>query len=183
MRRSVRSCLTEKWKCLERDLSAVRCLDRYPRDSSHRHFEAWERILHRAYKQHLTQIIWPRKVAPILRFLALNQLNVHVHNAMCHSQCCDLTKAALSTFAPGFAKGVPSEVNVLGQPSKKWREQEIDNAKYEGAEHRMSVAVKIGMNGWTQQRHKRSYSVREGFQLMKNVFIWMQEEEERLGGW
>ncbi|MCJ1417200.1 hypothetical protein MMC32_003540 [Xylographa parallela] len=143
----------------------------------------WGRARHRGYKRHLTQVIWPRKVAPLRELLALDFLDLRMDQTHGHSSCCGMVVSALSGFAPGFAKGVPSRVNISKCSLQRFcavcRMTPDDCDCGIG----YSAAVQERMKLWTQQREKGSYSVKEGFHLMDPVFQGVKGEEDDNGNW
>ncbi|MCJ1377304.1 hypothetical protein MMC17_000398 [Xylographa soralifera] len=149
----------------------------------HEDFMVWGQALHVAYKRHLTEVIWPRKVAPLLENLALDSLDLRMDVAHCHSDCCYMTNSALSSFTPGFAKGSPNRVNFSGYPEDFWDKYADNYFDFEHSDDFFSEAITTCMERWTQQREKSSYSMKQGFRWKKQILHGITEEEEEEGDW
>ncbi|MCJ1471807.1 hypothetical protein MMC13_000448 [Lambiella insularis] len=67
--------------------------------------------LHRAFKKRLGDICWPRKVKPVLDYLALDDLTLDFYFSTCPDECCPMAYTALAAMKPGFAYGMPASLD------------------------------------------------------------------------
>ncbi|MCJ1287435.1 hypothetical protein MMC26_006786 [Xylographa opegraphella] len=174
------------WKELREVMTSALYPGRYEYKGLQHEFQEWGKGLHLAYKRHLTQVIWPRKVAPVLDLLSLDRLLLYLDCPTCHDGCCVLTNSALSSFTPGFAKGVPKSVEFITYPQASLYETVCKAHKDDDDDDGCDVAranriIQNLMTRWTEQRQKKSYSLKEGFKTVKRAF-WLIEEEEGLEG-
>ena len=142
-----------------------------------------EEALHQAFKHLLAEFIWPRKVSSLLEHLALERLDILLISAKCHTECCHLAGSALAAFTPGFAKGTPKIVNVVGFPLGYYdgtsriggtRSYELKDLCKEC----ISEVIKDEMEKWTQLRNKALFSVAEGYRAVETVLKWAIEDED-----
>ena len=70
--------------------------------------------LHKAYKQYLVDIAWPRKVSPVLEHLKLDGLMINIQCSLCDHKCCPMYAGALAALSQGFALGIPKTLKIMG---------------------------------------------------------------------
>ncbi|MCJ1394276.1 hypothetical protein MMC18_007154 [Xylographa bjoerkii] len=175
-----------RWRNLRASMTEAVYPNRFRYNMLHEDFANWGQDLHLAYKRHLTQVIWPRKVAPLLEFLALDFLHLTMEATNCHNECCNLANSALSVFTLGFAKGVPKRLKISEYPLDFWAEHDCpcdDDCAGECDNECVSAAVWKHMKHWTQLREKSSYSVKQGFEDMNWIFQLIKSEEAEQGDW
>lgn len=83
-----------------------------------------ESKLHAEYRKFLAEIVWPRKVSPIIEYCKLEKLSIDFSETTCQARCCKLRAPASLAFRKGFAKGMPKEIQLIG-PVKKKTEEEL----------------------------------------------------------
>lgn len=99
--------------------------------------------VHDALKQRLWELVWPRKVRPILEHLKLDSIALDFYECSCTERCCILAGCALRAFEPGFAHGTPKRTEI-------WDECDM---LHTAARHCDAVEyVESLMGHWTAQR-------------------------------
>ena len=79
-------------------------------------------VWHDAWKDNLSEVIWPGNLAPILENTKLDRLTVVFWNSRCPAGCCLLH--AKPCAAPHFANGMVKHMSLYGLPPWTAAEQE-----------------------------------------------------------
>ncbi|CAD6582203.1 MAG: hypothetical protein ASARMPRED_000896 [Alectoria sarmentosa] len=67
---------------------------------------------HNIWKQHLADVVWPEKLAPILDDTKLDKLTVKFAKSKCAALCCYMDKQACAAFQRGFANGMVKHISL-----------------------------------------------------------------------
>lgn len=109
----------------------------------------WQRELHKRYKDELRLECWPKKMAPILEHLQLDELVVSFAESVCSFNCCRLPLRARKAFRQGFAKGVPKLLR-------------LENILEEGRPQTIAEAeIKRNIQRWTLLNARRRSALLE----------------------
>lgn len=77
------------------------------------------REIHARLKDTLRDDRWRGKMYHILDDTELEHLRLNLTKCDCHLECCDLYYNAFWTFEPGFARGMPKKLELVGVPEPK----------------------------------------------------------------
>lgn len=73
-------------------------------------------VWHDAWKNNLSEVIWPGKLAPILKNTKLDRLAVDFWNGRCPAGCCLLHAKACAAFRMGFDNGIVKHMSLYSLP-------------------------------------------------------------------
>ena len=136
--------------------------------------------LHQERKAHLVSISWPRKLAPILNYLELDELLVDIGCSKCEDDCCTMYASALVAFLEGFALAVPKKLQIFGLLDAA-NEDYTDSANYE------DVIVYDTIKRWSEERGCPGMTLEKLLNIDHDGDAWVFDDQDwerlQVGKW
>jgi len=135
--------------------------------------------VHDVFKKGLCQLVWARKVRPILQHLKLDVMILDFYECFCTDRCCNLAGCALKAFMPGCSHRAPKSVEV---------KDPFDMTSFAERDSGTKGLVEKLIRQWTAPRLQHSggtdESIDEDTAEMDEAFRkWVKSEEHVSARW
>ena len=129
--------------------------------------DAFEKERDNDWRHYLGEVIWPRKLAPILEDTKLDSLCVEFTNSRCPTGCCYLHNKACAAFRKGFAHGMVKDLFLLDLPPWQPCDQEPLEEGLKGDDREITGLVLSVVPEEDAEEDRRRYALRAGEQIAR----------------